>query len=127
MNTKQNEEQNNQIFFADQTLITEEYFNYLYENNIETLNLIMCEYLGLFARMNDVVKIIDFNNKNIRYVAPGDENEPYYYELEYPGNTYPWKDKRGSIKYIYDEFKNRNIKLSTATYKENKAKTKRLI
>ena len=113
-------EENNILYFIgeEKALIQKEYVEYLYSNQINLKNIMMCEYLGLFCRMHDVVRITDLNTKATKYVAPGDEYEPYYYNLKYPGSTYPWRDEEGSLSYIYNAFENRGLKLYTTMYKE---------
>jgi len=113
------------IYLIDETLVTEEYVNFLFANQIESKNLVVCEYLGMFCRMNDVVKITRFSDKSTTYVAPGDEYEPpYYYQLTYPESTYPWRDKKGSLKHIYNEFEKIGVELSTTMYKDIREKQK---
>lgn len=112
-------DENKIIYLIDQTFVTEEYVNFLFSNQIECKKLVACEYLGLFCRMNDVVKITHFSDKSTTYVAPGDEYEPpYYYQLMYPGSTYPWRDKKGSLKHIYNEFEKIGVELSTTMYQD---------
>lgn len=126
MTDKKENTLNDTIFLISDNniFVTNEYIEYLYANQIEPKNIIMCEYLGLFCQMNDVVKITDLNSRNSKYVAPGDEYEPYYYELKYPGDTYPWRDEKGSLKYIYNEFEKKGVELSTTMYKDIKNHTK---
>ena len=113
-------EENKKIYMVDNTVLTEEYVGYLFANQIEVKNLEMSEHLGLFCRMNDVVSITNMHDKKISYVAPGDEYEPYYYVLKYPGDKWPWRDQKGSLKHIYNALENSGIKLSTTMYKDIK-------
>ncbi len=107
------------IYFAGEkkTLLTKEYVDYLYSNQIEVDKLVKCEYLGLFCRMHDVVRVTVCDKDTTHYVAHADETKPYYYELECTDDGYLWKKNPGSLEHIYRGFETQGVKLDTNIFK----------
>ena len=94
---------NNEIIYLigeRKTVVSTEYIEYLYSNQMEVNNVIACEYQGLFCRKSDVIKIIDLEAKTIDYIAKGEDID-HHYILKYPGDINPWRHEEGKVDYIY--------------------------
>ena len=107
--------------------IEDDLIEYVVKNNIDYDKIYMVEYLGDVAGRSDVIKI---NSKNSEIIcSPIDEDGYAIYNAKrsiYKGR-FIWEYKDGSLKEIYDAFRDRGIVFKNDIYKRWECRNRQLM
>ena len=107
--------------------IEDDLIEYVVKNNIDYDKIYMIEYLGDAAGRIDVIKINSKNSETI--CSPIDEDGYAIYNAKrsiYKGR-FIWEYKDGSLKEIYDAFRDRGIVFKNDIYKRWECRNRQLM
>ena len=112
------------IFFNSE----QELINYINQNNLSPRNINIVDFIGRCANKDDVIRIIDINQKILLY-TPCDEDGYGLYNEEKSSKeqNYVWEYHYGDISEFYSEFRKRGIIFKNDIYDRIEKRNKKFL